>query len=294
MEFKQLSATLSLVRSALELHSAFMLRQLDLFDFLKKSAPHSKKKKTTTTIERSDDERMVIHRRPYQRSVNLLVKPCGELKVTAGRGVKENEILRFVEKHRRWIDKQRKFFSQWHEKFPEKTYAEGEEFVFLGERVRLDFEEAKNKKIRVKKEQGRLVLSATRESLQSQELKRKAVRQFYEEQARLFLTQRIEGLAQSLDLHYTALRFRSMKSRWGSCSSQGEICLNLRLIVFKQTIIDYVIIHELCHLVHQNHSSRFWALVKTHYPDYEGAKEELGQNQYEADFLALKTELYGR
>ncbi len=86
---------------------------------------------------------------------------------------------------------------------------------------------------------------------------------------------RTRQLASSTALTPSSIKIGSYTSKWGQCSSRGEITLNWRLIHLSSTLQDYVIIHELCHLREMNHGPRFWALVSRHYPDYQLAKQEI-------------------
>mgnify|MGYP002713019626 CR=1 FL=1 len=80
--------------------------------------------------------------------------------------------------------------------------------------------------------------------------------------AKLYMAQRVDYFAAKMGLKYNELKFRRMKRRWGSCSSKKNITLNLYLYNTSNELIDYVIVHELAHLVHMNHSKRFHNLVK--------------------------------
>lgn len=91
------------------------------------------------------------------------------------------------------------------------------------------------------------------------------------------LTRRVDFFAQIMGLKYSELKFRKMKSRWGSCSSNGVITLNKKLIKTPQECIDYVIVHELAHLTHMNHSKKFHQLVEEYLPQATGAKEILSR-----------------
>jgi len=81
--------------------------------------------------------------------------------------------------------------------------------------------------------------------------------------------------ARRIGLRYNRLSVRNLKSKWGSCSSRGDLVFNWRLILFPPAVLRYVIIHELCHLRHFDHSIRFWRLVARHDPDYHDAVEWL-------------------
>ncbi|MGB0224108.1 MAG: M48 family metallopeptidase [Marinobacterium sp.] len=89
------------------------------------------------------------------------------------------------------------------------------------------------------------------------------------------LIARSEQLSSFTGLKPSSVNIGSYTSKWGQCSSRGEISLNWRLIHLSHTLQDYVIIHELCHLKEMNHSPRFWALVSRFFPEYQLAKQEI-------------------
>jgi len=87
--------------------------------------------------------------------------------------------------------------------------------------------------------------------------------------AKTELPARLDMLSERTGLKPQRIQIRNQKTRWGSCSSKGTISLNAAILMLEPLQADYVMIHELCHLQHLNHSSRFWNLVKRHEPDYE-------------------------
>lgn len=88
----------------------------------------------------------------------------------------------------------------------------------------------------------------------------------------------VKNYADQLGVHYTKLVVKDTKSRWGSCSSSGTISLSWRLILAPKPVLDYVIIHELCHLKEMNHSAKFWLLVRNMMPNYIEPRSWLKQN----------------
>ena len=88
------------------------------------------------------------------------------------------------------------------------------------------------------------------------------------QRTRKLLNEKVPAFAAKIGVSYGKITVRAMKSRWGSCSIRGDLSFNLLLSELPEEILDYVIIHELCHRVEMNHSSRFWQLVQKHDPDY--------------------------
>ncbi len=107
----------------------------------------------------------------------------------------------------------------------------------------------------------------------------KAYDAFYKHISNIYLTQRLEKFSSHMQLEYDSLKFRKMRGRWGSCSSQKVITLNSELIKIKKELIDYVIVHELAHLVHMNHSKEFYALVLDYLPNSKTLRQELKKIQ---------------
>lgn len=100
---------------------------------------------------------------------------------------------------------------------------------------------------------------------------------FYKHSAKEYLSQRVEYFSKIMHLEYSALKFRKMKSRWGSCSSKRSITLNTQLMKVSPECIDYVVVHELAHIVHMNHSKAFHALVRKYIPNANNLRKELKQ-----------------
>jgi predicted metal-dependent hydrolase len=98
---------------------------------------------------------------------------------------------------------------------------------------------------------------------------------FYKNISQIYLRERLEYFAKVMHLSYKEIKFKKMKSRWGSCSSFGVITLNTQLMKFKKELIDYVLVHELSHLVHMNHSQSFHALVERYIHNSKEIRKEL-------------------
>ncbi len=103
----------------------------------------------------------------------------------------------------------------------------------------------------------------------------KAVREWYAARAKQVIEARVKRYCQELGEQVGAVRIKNVKSRWGSCSSKRNLNFNWRLVMAPMEVLDYVVVHELCHLREMNHSANFWALVGAVLPDYKARSEWL-------------------
>lgn len=95
------------------------------------------------------------------------------------------------------------------------------------------------------------------------------------QKAKEYIPVRVKQIAGELGISYGKVTIRNQKTRWGSCSAKGNLSFNLKLMMYEKRVIDYVIIHELCHRKEMNHSKRFWNLVENYMPDYRVFKKQL-------------------
>ncbi len=100
----------------------------------------------------------------------------------------------------------------------------------------------------------------------------------YRQAAKEYIPKRVAYYAQLLDVTYATISIRDQKTRWGSCSSKGNLSFSWRLILAPPKVLDYVVVHELCHRKEMNHSPRFWALVESMIPDYKTHRKWLKEN----------------
>jgi predicted metal-dependent hydrolase len=106
----------------------------------------------------------------------------------------------------------------------------------------------------------------------------KAYDKFYKDKAKEYITQRVEYFSSLMQLRYSELKFRKMKSKWGSCSSAKIITFNTELIKLKKELIDYVVVHELSHLREMNHSKHFYKIIERYLPHYKELKKQMRHN----------------
>lgn len=104
------------------------------------------------------------------------------------------------------------------------------------------------------------------------------LRSWLTEEAAGRIKQSVEKYSRIIGVSYNNIRIKDIKTRWGSCSSKGNVNFNFRLVMVPEEVMEYVVVHELCHLRYMNHSKDFWNEVGKYMPDYEKHKEWLKKN----------------
>ena len=104
--------------------------------------------------------------------------------------------------------------------------------------------------------------------------------------ARELVTMLCDEEADELGVRYERIQIRDQRTRWGSCSTRGTLSVNWRLVLAPFEVLDYVVVHELCHLREANHSRRFWSLVETRRPDWRGQRDWL--HEHGPELLAFR------
>jgi len=196
-----------------------------------------------------------------------------------------NSDFKFIETHvlsrAAWILKhQRQFREKPTLSAPPITrqYINGETFRYLGSTYTLKINEERLERVQL---DGTLLVASVRDVHNTKRIAALVDRWFRLQAERVF-TERLAACfprVESWGVKFPPMRIRDMKSRWGSCSSKGNVSLNLRLIHMPVDLIDYVVLHELCHLKELNHSPKFWKLMDRVLPDWRERRKRLNQTE---------------
>lgn len=108
---------------------------------------------------------------------------------------------------------------------------------------------------------------------------KKAIEGWFKKRAIKLIESKVAFYSEKLRLFPTQVKVKKYKARWGSCNNKHELSFNYLLMMVPEWVIDYVVVHELCHIAHLNHSPAFWNLVEVHYPNFKAAKSWLRSNQ---------------
>lgn len=224
------------------------------------------------TVEKNGKKLTYVLVRSRRRDVLLKALPGGETRVYAPSTLalrRTDELVlerleALLQMHERLEDQLRKNRLEHPVEEGSRICIEGE--VYLLERVR-------GSRVSMKLDGGRCILTLPEPD--DEAAVRAALKAALSRLALTRIRQRLDEYAPGIGVPYGRVAIRDQKSRWGSCSAKKNLNFNWKLIMAPQEALDYVVIHELCHLIEFNHSARFWELVRARMPEYEYWKKWL-------------------
>ena len=208
-----------------------------------------------------------------RKTLGIKVYPDTSVKVFAPIDTDLPIIEQHLKAKRKWIEKQQRSFRSYLPVTPARQYIGGESFLYLGKQYMLKIESSTAEEVKLY--QGRLVVKTV--NPEATHIK-KLLQQWYIARATILFNKLFEEqfyLFKRFGLEKPILQIKKMEKRWGSCTPQQKIILNPELIKAPIVCINYVILHELCHLVHHNHSKAFYRLLENFMPDWQKYKQLL-------------------
>lgn len=208
--------------------------------------------------------------------VVILVQPDASVIVTAPQSASMDEIDCALSKRARWISRKVAAFKS-HERYTlKRTYKSGESHFYLGRRylLKINADDSHHESVKLFRGQIHVYIKEN-----SAETVKKHLLMWYKKKAHeVFNTQLDELLLRTPWVDSKPkIKIKSMETQWGSCSPKGEILLNPHLIKASKTSIEYVLLHELCHLAEHNHSDRFYRLLDQVLPNWSEVKDHLDE-----------------
>ena len=205
------------------------------------------------------------------KHINLKVKPTGEVILTAPIWCSNEDIEYVLKKRAEWITQKVAYFQE-HRDTTTKEYVSGENFCYLGRNYRLKVIESSKESVKLQRDYLQLFVNDTC----NLERKKSLIKEWYTQQAKIYFQRAIEKYQPIVKREIKVVRIKEMKTRWGSCNSvNGYINLNLKLIEKPLECIEYVVFHELVHLIHANHSRHFYDYLTLYMPNWRERKERL-------------------
>lgn len=210
-----------------------------------------------------------IERGRRHKNVAIAVDPEHGVRVRAPRDTSIAKLDDIVRRRAKWIvDRRRR-----HEDLPPKPtpreFVNGETFLYVGKQYRLKLvSSGLADAARVRLAHGRLEVAAARPA-------RELLVDWYRDRARKLLDARVSAWSERLGVIPSSVLVREQRTRWGSADSKGNLRFNWRIVQASTRLVDYVIAHELVHLLHADHTREFWATLGRVMPDYEARREGL-------------------
>lgn len=204
------------------------------------------------------------------RSVRLRIDAKNGLQIVVPSGARGLDIETVLRDSADWILKH--YAKMQQVKVFERRYVTGETLPYLGREWPLEVIEKRAGKLVTVTHNDLLIRVSVPSDIPAKDRRdaiRNALEGWYRRQAKEYLGPRVSHLARQHGFEYERISIKGQSTRWGSCSSNRNLNFNYRLMMTPPAVIDYVIIHELCHLREMNHSSRFWSLVAQYCPDYK-------------------------
>ncbi|WP_322032482.1 SprT family zinc-dependent metalloprotease [Paraburkholderia sp. J76] len=237
-------------------------------------APDGTRLRTLTLGARTLHYRL---KRSSRKSIGFVIDGTG-LSITAPRWVTIADIETAIAEKQRWIFAK---IAEWQTRteqraLPRVEWSDGAELPYLGTPITVKL----GASLLAFDEVTRVLALPLPPLAEAQQIKDRVTGWLQGEATRVF-GERLDVYAEKLGVSFRSYALSSAATRWGSCSSEGRIRLNWRLIHFPLSVVDYVVAHELAHLREMNHSPRFWQTVESIFPEFREARKQLKQHPVE-------------
>jgi hypothetical protein len=213
-----------------------------------------------------------LKRSKKAKKITIRVEAPDQVRVTAPRFTSKTIIDKFVNQQQNWILKQFKIQIKQQETIESKNHIH-----IFGKKFTKNYQFDPTLSTGVFIQNSQVLLNFPNNF--NTRLIQKELNLFLKKSSLTYFKKRVPKLANKMNVEYKKLIFRQQKTRWGSCSSRKTLSFNWRLVHYAPKLIDYVIIHELAHLKHPNHSAQFWAFVGKYNPQYKQHRRQLKENE---------------
>ena len=212
------------------------------------------------------DYELILSRR---KTIGLTFERDSRLVVRAPEGTTSAQVQAVLDRKALWLYRQRRRSERYPANPRRKEFVTGESLLYLGRHYRLEVGLGPSEGVRF---HGKFEISECQ-----REQAPALLRRWYEEHAMRRLTARAHAFSRQLGVTFNQLHVSDLKYRWGSCTPQNNLNFNWRIIKAPAFVLDYLVVHELAHLLEPNHTRRFWTIVAVQIPRWEEAKAWLKQ-----------------
>lgn len=189
----------------------------------------------------------------------------------------DKDAERLMQENANWVLRKKEKYEEYEKEAPDRVFEEGEEFPYKGDSYELDVADI------VASQVDGNYIRLPRSQVDNSDIQ-EVLQEFYRDRAREFFEVKVEEYSDELDVEYESVSIRNQRTRWGSCSAKKNLSFNWRLIMAPPEVAEYVVVHELAHLVEKNHTKKFWLTVKDLMPDYKDHANWLDENSTQLIF----------
>ena len=202
-----------------------------------------------------------------RKSVGIAIDYYGNIEVLAPKGTPDESIIQILEENWDAISQKSKEMKDRISGPKEKVYEYGETFLYLGNTYPIQISQDLNMiQDAVVFERNQLHIYV--KELEDEKIKQ-ALKRFYYQQCKTLVETSIKSYQRNFKVKPSSIRITDSKRNWGTCDTNRQLTFNWKLAMAPQRVIDYVVVHEMCHMVHMNHDRSFWRLVGKIMPDYK-------------------------
>lgn len=223
--------------------------------------------------------------RKKRKTIGIKITPEGEVIITSPFNVSEETILNIIKKKEKWITNKLQVFEQ-SPSYKSRNLKSGEKVLYLGRELELEICNLNKDSVEtldrynlckdvIKIQEEKVIVYVNDNKLNREDIVRELIIRLYRMGAERVLRERTSHFSKIIGIGPKRITIKDQKTVWGSCSSKGNINYSYRLIMAPIDILDYVVVHELCHLIHMNHSKEYWNTVELVLPDYRERKQWL-------------------
>jgi hypothetical protein len=214
--------------------------------------------------------------RSDRKTADIVIERSGDVIVRAPNGIDDEKVRGAVADRALWVHRSLAEWEDLNSSRRRRPLVQGQGFAYLGRSYRLKFIDDSDAPLRLKN--GRWELSEAFVAREGAAAARKSFRDFYATKGMQIFTERVRQLAPCVGVEPGQVAVKELGYHWASCGGGGALNFHWKTLMAPQTVIDYIVVHELCHLRHRDHSDAFWNEVDKVMPRYREKKEWLRQN----------------
>ncbi|MFP5112215.1 M48 family metallopeptidase [Bacillaceae bacterium C204] len=211
-------------------------------------------------------------------SMGITIDIYGNVEVLVSKGTSDELVLQFIEEKWDWVQLKSKEMKDRLLGKKIKVYDHGEFFLYLGNEYPIQVSHD------ITIQQDYVVFEGDKLNIYVKQLEdekiRQALKRFYYQQCKMLVERSVRSYQKHFKVKPRSIRISDNNSNWGTCDSRQQLTFNWKLAMAPQKVIDYVVVHEMCHLVHLNHDRSFWRLVGKILPDYEEREDWLALSSW--------------